>query len=556
MRNALRTGRDRALWAVALLQALAIAGLAFAIAQRSRGEHEGASLRASAAPLEDRSTMPSARERAEAGGSAARDPGARSKSSSPERLHPSEATVAPSEGALLYGRILDGSGKPVERVSLRLRRVGDTEPWSEFRSHAQARFLYSGVPPGDFEIEGSATGFLPYAATIHIEAGVPRVEHEVVMQRARILAVRMLTPDDRPLMPALLELSKERRMALLIGSISAIATRAEPTGDLPLGSTVRPSFGSGRWRFESGPRELGLPKDSTGFFELRGSEPLWISALFRSSLLAKARVEAEQDVVTLRIDPAQVLARLGTVRLRVLHAETSQPLVGARVRLSDAHGGGIPVLADAEGRVELLHLQPAVLRLHVTTDTIDDQSLRLELAPGQIVDLGDLRFAPPQILRGRIENAIGKSEVLRLAATRLDPPPAGLLCGSISARVAPDGAFELRLPEGRYLVRASGAGGAMLEIESRDYREQPLVFSLAPEAPLRIEAQDLDQAVQLSLFDAQRRLVSRFWISDDARTQVACLPGAHELELQTLDGQVTRKSVLVPPEGFDLRLPD
>lgn len=553
------SGRDRMLWALAVIQALAIAGLAVAIAQRTEAESEAPRLRAATAdlaPHERSPTSPSTTAGSSAGDAPTADPLDRARERASDLRHSIEETVDPSEGTLLYGRILDGSGRPVERVAMSLRRVGDTETWSEFRPQERGRFLYPGLPPGDFELQGSATGFLPYTATVRIEAGLPRLEHEVVMQRARILAVRMLTPDDRTLMPALMELSKERRMALLIGSISAIATRMEPTGDFPLSSTQGPSLGIGRWRSESGPRELGLPKDSTGFFELRGNEPLWVSALFRTSLLAKVRVEAEQAEVTLRVAPEQVLAKLGTVRLRALDASTSQPLADARVRLSDAHGGGIPSFTDADGRVELQHLPPAVLRLHLIGDTIEDQSLSLELGPGQILDLGDLRFAPARTLRGRIENASGKRELLQLTAKRLDPPPTGLLHSWISAIVASDGAFELRLPEGRYLVRASGAGGACFEIESRDYAERPLVFALAPEAPLRIEARGLDEAVKLSLFDAQRRLVSRRWIRDDFRTEIACLPGAHELELQSLDGQVTRRSVHVPPEGLDLRWPD
>lgn len=555
---------DRALWMIALAQALAIGVLTYVLATSTSEKPEVRVLKSSSsidAPSERSDVSTIMRDNSIADGTAGGNEQAVQKPISSAVPHDviqrdTEPKNPLVEGTLLYGRILDANGKPLERVSMSLSREGEVEPWSDYQPQSQSRFLYPGLPPGRFEIKSVATGFLPYAETIDIEQGATRLEHDVVLQRARILAVRMLTLDDRPLRPALMELTKSKRLPNLYSGISAIATRAEPTMDFPLMSTVQPPFGIGRWRYESGPPELDLPKDCYGFFELAKDEPLWISALFRSSLLVKTRVDAEQTEVTLRVDLDQILAKLGTVRLRVLDAATSQPLVGAKISLRDGHGGGIPSISDAEGRVELLHLEPAVLQLHVSTESIRDRSLQLKLAPGQVIDLGDLRLAQPRTIKGRIENAREKSDVLRLSAMCLDAVPPGLSHGPVSARVAADGAFEFNLPDGRYLVRATRAGGAFLEIDSRDFAETPLVFSLAPEAQLRIETQTVDPLVRLSLFDSQNRRVSGVWLRDDTSYQMNSLPGAHELHLHSLDGSITRKLIHVPPEGLDLRIPD
>ncbi len=143
-----------------------------------------------------------------------------------------------------------------------------------------------------------------------------------------------------------------------------------------------------------------------------------------------------------------------------------------------------------------------------------------------------------------------------IAYTRLDPPShPSVRRHTDSASIAADGTFTLHLPEGRYRLRASGAGGVVTDLDTRTQGEQLLVLSLAKEAPLRLDVQTNGEPWAMAVFDAEGRELWRRDLRSGWKFALPFLPGDYRIELRDRHGKVQTRQLHLGASGADLHVP-
>jgi hypothetical protein len=202
------------------------------------------------------------------------------------------------------------------------------------------------------------------------------------------------------------------------------------------------------------------------------------------------------------------------------------------------------------------HLRPGLLDVEASGDKLRARRDLVELGAGETLDLGDLPLFASHTIRGRCEGLLGKADACRIHWLALDPPPhRALRRHRDSATVQPDGTFVLSLAEGRYLLRASGAGGAVVEIDTRTLADGPLVLRLAAEAQLRLIVAETGAPPELTLFDGGNRDVWRRDLAAGWRIPILLPPGDYRAELRDARGRVETRRITLGPDGAELRVP-
>jgi len=469
------------------------------------------------------------------------------------------AAAADPMGTILYGRVVDEVGQPV------------TEGWISFSNPAANKqvaqvslstrdpcFAVAGLAPGDVTFRTRVTGYKEASGTITIPPGTAQLRHDVVLTKSWEILVRILTPDGKPLREALAAMAKERPNLFHV-EVGAVATPARPERDFPLTALREITAGVGRWRGGIGFERMGrqqLPKDVAGVLELDGKQPLWISAVLRHRVLTSVPVEPGQTEAALTIGVERVLQDLATIRGRVVDAATKEPVKDARVGFGDRQSGGGGAPVDAEGRFEARDLRPGLLTLEARAGKRTATHNIVSVRPGEVLDLGDVLVAEARTISGRLEGLSGKADACRITAVSLDPPPhASLRAREGNARVEADGTFKLFVMDGRYRLRATGAGGAVMDFDTRTLGDQPLVVQLAKEAQLRLDVQSNGEPFELAVFDAGGRELMRRDLQHGWKFPLWFLPGDYRLELKDGSGKVDTRRITLGEAGADLRVP-
>jgi len=502
-----------------------------------------------------------AKDPADASAATSMSPAAVGNASAGEPRVQAEAAIAPGpaaaqepDGTVLFGRVTDEAGQLVEGCNMTFTREGE----SKRLATGGSLFAVSGLQPGRLLVRARATGYRELSETIEIPPDTPRLRRDLVMQQSWSLLVKILTPEGRPLHEVLQELGKTRP-GLLRCEVSVIATAFQPDGDFPSTEPREASFGLGRWRsatgigaMHSGPK---LQKEYAGLLELEQRRPLWVSAVLRHRLLATTAIEPGQAEVTLTVQPERILADLGTIRLRVVD-DTGSPVSEARVGFSDAQGFGGGELVNAQGVAEVRDLRPGLLQMDVMArDRYAPRALVL-LAPAQTMDLGDVAVLSYRVIKGRCENRDEKGGEHSLYAWALDNTSSPELQPTpFRGEVAADGTFAFHMPEGRYFVRASGAGGASVTVDTRTLGDEPLVLRLQKEGAIRLDCRTGGELFRVTIVGGDGRNLFQRWVQDGWKFPLAALPGDYRVEVQDRAGKVTTSTLHLGIEGVDLRVP-
>jgi hypothetical protein len=483
-----------------------------------------------------------------------------SASPAPEAPTSASGNETPSRGTVLYGRVTDAAGAAIPEGFLGFTRAGGSAQLASVSlSPRDTTFAIAGIAPGEATYRSRAAGFRELEGKIVIPEGTPSLRHDIVLQPSWLLSVKILTPEGTPLHEALRTLAGKERPNLHRVEVGAVVSTERPDGDFAVTGLREITAGIGRWRaahgFEAMRSEKQAPKDVAGVIEIDEPQPLWVSAVMRHRVLASVAVEPGQREVTLTLATDAVLKDLGTIRGRLVDAATRAPITSKpRVGFGDQQsgGGGRPIGDD--GRFEGTDLRPGLLQIEVLgKDAHMNQMVRLE--PGQVLDLGDVPVAARRTIQGRCEGMASGGR-LGMSTMALDPPAHPAFRHDRGhVQVASDGSFTMYVTEGRHRVRASGAGGAVIDIDTKAVGEQPLVVHLAKEANVRLDVQTKGAPMELALFDGSGREVYRRDLQHGWKFALPFLPGTYRVELKDGHGKVTTRSLTLGEGGADLRVP-
>jgi hypothetical protein len=274
-----------------------------------------------------------------------------------------------------------------------------------------------------------------------------------------------------------------------------------------------------------------------------------VALLLRGGVVAQQPASPGDATLTFTLTPAELLARTGTVRLRVVDA-SGAAVTKAKVALHDdgSSGGGEPV--DAEGRATLRHLQPGRLRLEVMGSEQKPRATNVDVRPGTELDLGDVVLLPTTAVDFRIEPF---SEGTVVQVTCLEPDAIGKAQSAATRRAGmADASLKLIVGPGRHAVFAVNKHGcALLEFDTSALPALPIVMALRPQATLRLDNRVGTGLTRATIRSAAGVVVHESEYTGTSERDLPVPAGTYTATLVGMNGTAT-KQVAVGTDGGTL----
>jgi hypothetical protein len=332
-----------------------------------------------------------------------------------------EGTHADDEelGCVVFGRVTEPSGEPLDPNSqCHLGFEDATGNSMSVRVRKDGAYSISGLAPDRWLVSADPPGYRRTKETLEIPRGVRSLRHDIVLQRATLVRVRLTAPDGRPFWDAARESGD---VGMLPWSLMPIATSE------PLGPTFE-GVSAGRYNHYgvgqladvfSGLRDL--PPEYCGAIVLDGDPPVYVSLVLQAAVLATKHVAAGGEEVAFVLAPDTLLATRSTVRVCLVRAGTREPIERAGVSLVAPAFMAHPVPTDAQGCVVLSDRSPGDYVLWVLVPGLEQVRRSLTLMPGETLDLGTLELAEETWISGRLVDGEGKGIEAPLELGIVDP---------------------------------------------------------------------------------------------------------------------------------------
>ena len=275
--------------------------------------------------------------------------------------------------------------------------------------------------------------------------------------------------------------------------VRVIATR-EPVGPVVDGVVAHASllsvgeFSTLRDWFDGDPKP-GRPPDCLGILEVPSLFPLYVSVLLGSAVLGTTRVDAVRGEVLIELTSQTLEDAKGGVRLRVISAESAQPIGDSGIEyglglLSTGKAQadpttGLIVERMASGPVTVTVQAPGYERVLIPT----------RVSPGQDRNLGDVALHQAKRLAGVIQGPGG--DPASDAFVWLVPVPSKIDAISlfdIQSHSSEDGRFELQQagPRRYLLVATDFSNAAVVPVDLRQADLAELQVSMQPMTALDV----------------------------------------------------------------------
>jgi hypothetical protein len=242
-----------------------------------------------------------------------------------------------------------------------------------------------------------------------LDAAVPIVRRDLVLQRAVRLAVRFMTADGEPLY------ATEAGKRLGDAHPFPVATVDAPGATIPEalhGGADLCGVGS-FWQY--GPLWEAAGPGCAGVLVLEVDLPVFVSLTVGSRVLESRRVEPGTEEVTFVVSPERLLGELSSVEARLIAGDSGAPLA-ARVGIeplneSDRVADGHWARTLPPGAHDVTFSAPGYARVR----------RQLALAPGQRLDLGEVVLPLELVIEGRLLDDEGRPVTGMVRLARRDP---------------------------------------------------------------------------------------------------------------------------------------
>jgi len=383
------------------------------------------------------------------------------------------AAVPPSRhstnepGLVLSGTIRDRAGAAVD---LGLVMASDAAG-HKFRAAttASGSFAIAGLAPGRFDVTARADACIDKTEAVEVVAGGEPRHVDFVLDRTTRVKVRFTDLDDAPLDAALRKAASPVR----IHQIGVVATLEAPQARLKPNTR-----GVARWQGGYQPQ-----RPDYGTLDITVPLPVFVSAVVDERVVATQRLDSAVDELVLAIDPRRLVPSQTSLRFRLVDAKSAEPIVTASVAVSalGSMAGGAPTTLprEAGGVFTLDHLAPGRQTLSVGMPGSEFLSFVVDLAEGQVNDLGDLQVLRNVKLHGVAVDEAGRpsSEMLVVILHGMNGEPQ---FEGLRYQVEPDGDGRFEFAAATPLVR--------LQALSHEFAVDPLIVDarLAPADGLRV----------------------------------------------------------------------
>lgn len=412
--------------------------------------------------------------------------------------------------------------------------------------------LLPSVAPGPLRLHWSARGYYDVEEVVHLAAAPREQLHEVVLEPSARIAVRFVTPDGERLFVALQR--HEGFLEPFRGIPSLFATRGESLPPLP--PTADDEYRSPHAIWDGADFLVNLDGPD-GTLSLRNRPPLLLHAMLRHQVLTTQTLETATESLDVVIDPEQILAVLGGVRVRLLDGPTGEPVGKGYVSLEGPRAT-VGMRRGEEGWFAREYLPPGIYTLSARFGTTHFQR-EIELVAGTMTDLGELRIGATHAFRCRVVGANGAGLAkcsLLLREIRLQPRHSVW-----SAAVWTDEsgfAEHTSLLEGEYQITVLPPEGSDLAPAARHW-----VHPGAPLEPIRLGvgrtallASDREPSIGMSVCILVDGVAATKSVACSQLPQrISLAPGAHEWLLLDAGGaELRRGAFVIPAAGPEPRI--
>jgi hypothetical protein len=394
-------------------------------------------------------------------------------------------------GIVVYGALTEPDGTPAQLGDRRWLYFDNGRGGVRTIQLSTSTYAVSGLVAGSCRIRTDLSGYRTEKSELELAAAQPAVRVDIVLQPSVELMIKAFTPSGERLDQAL-EASFESDPWSM--ALSAVATREPPPAALPeISYRIYEQWGIGRYQagFELMVRSEAMPDDVIGKLELDESLPAYVSLMFRHLVVQTQRVEPGATEVAFVVPVETLTALLGGVRLKVVDAETRQPLVKAMVELSDSQSSGGGRAPDAEGVVTWERQRPGRLELQISAPDHEQWNGEVSVPAGGVADLGTIELTPATSVSGVVLDEAGQPVSVQLRALVDEERELGMGARSYN-RSGADGRFECKsLGRRRYVLMASDEDwtGLPVPVDLRQGNVGGVVVHVAKGTRVRLHSQ-------------------------------------------------------------------
>ncbi|MBL8900675.1 MAG: carboxypeptidase regulatory-like domain-containing protein [Planctomycetes bacterium] len=383
------------------------------------------------------------------------------------------------------------------------------------RSTTSGAYVVSGLTRGAWDVSASAEGYAPIEERRELDDRAWQ-SVDLVLRPWIALPVRFVDREGRALAPESLVGHMDELQ--LLATEQPLAADLRPAEDqrisgLSLGSWLRTSNAA---RKKS--KELAAA-GIAGELRLYREPPVVATLLYRHLRIAEQRVEPGQHELAFALDPADLAAKQGRVRLRLLDVATSVPLAGVTIRTSG--GPRSSATTDETGHALLQDVHPGIVLLDAFLPEHEMLRMHVRVSAGDEIDLGELRLSRQVQLKGRVLHADGSpargaSITWTAVEARSWPAPLDTRITTSSDR---DGRFTILAGRRRYVVFARSAEGARAFglADNADPSFQEIVLRLAITSRVRLSYDDRASRGSLLVVESAEGLPAAEVTLDGAR---------------------------------------
>ncbi|MFH0946914.1 MAG: carboxypeptidase-like regulatory domain-containing protein [Planctomycetota bacterium] len=432
----------------------------------------------------------------------------------------------------LFGQVRDTSGKPLKATVVLYSRGG-----VERGAHSDEYGIYSlaGLEPGKYTCQVDVRMHERSEQPLTVTSAEPLLRHDIVMTPSLVFPVRVLTPDGRPIK----ELdAAELGTDPMTLALTVVATH-EPVTSIPLSNRQDVLFGVGRFypRLIVDGQVEQPPPGAQGFLEVHGGYPFIATAVLRQTPLTSVEVKSPVEELSLVVSLESIKEKLASATVRVVDAESGEPLTQGQVTLGDLNRRIHVLPPDAQGIVRFEGVPPGMLILAPEFEGYEKPRDYIRLEPSEDIDLGTLALQRETSISGHLSVEQGKPFEIQFRARSLDrmtfPQPFNT---GLGGRVAGNaGQFSIEgLGRGQNLLVFKGNKVArtaiLVDTSAGDVSDLEVHLPAGTAVTLNLNG-DVMQSLLWQILDSNGQTLTSELFSDRATLRLRLSPGVYHVRI-------------------------